>query len=219
MANRILSSTVLDALGSDPGTILYRGLGTMGSPASGAGYQVLAYAEAEKRPVWIVPPGGWRRPSGGFLPVLAKRLRSLVAGNLFCFSEEQSLKSMTWNVELYDGYVQRVGVATLGDDNKIDAILYPQRVVATTSGEFEQLTHQFDAPVTIPAKKRFFVWVQYHEWYGPVATGLKWADSYWSNIMMFRSPTHHRAQIGTPAIGYEIGSGSDGIFAINLEMT
>lgn len=220
MANRILSSTVLDALGSDPGTIMYRGPELWEVLPPGLDGQVLAYAEAEKRPVWIVPPEGGGGPKVVFCP--STRYGSglfNVAGNLFCFSEEQSLKSMTWNVELYDGYDQRVGVATLGDDNKIDAILYPQRVVATTSGEFEQLTHQFDAPVTIPAKKRFFVWVQYNEWYGPVATGLKWAGSYSSNIMMFREPAYHRAQIGTPELGYEIEWRDDDIFAISLEMT
>ena len=220
MANRILSSTVLDALGSDPGTILYRGPDLWEILPPGLDGQVLAYSEPEKRPVWIVPPEG----GGGPPVVLCPSTRDgtglyNVVGNLFCFTDEQSLKSMTWNTELTNGYNQRVGVATLGAGNAIDAILYPQRVVATTSGEYQQLTHQFDAPITIPAKKRFFVWVQYHESYGPVAIGTKYAANYMSNVMMFRAPTHYRAQIGTPSVGLNIGWGSTGVLSIGLELT
>lgn len=218
MANRILSSTVLDALGIDPGGILYRGDDLWEFVPPGLDGQVLSFSEAEKRPVWLTPGGGGEGKRFIYCPA-TREGSSLynVTGNVYCLAEEVSLVSMSWVLEAGPGGNQRVGVATMGADRKIDAIVYPQRVVAHSSGAYERLHHKFDAPITIPAFKHFYVWTQYADDYPAVATGLRFASAPAFTVPMMWEVRHYRGQHNNVTVGLDIGWGSDQRLAIDLE--
>lgn len=220
MANRILSSTVLDALGSDPGTILYRGPEIWEVLPPGLNGQVISYSEAEKRPVWIEPPGG-----GVADPKIWTAWGSFTAsnynitGNVYQFELDVSLAAVEWVSQITSGYVQRIGVAFLGQTNLVTAIPYPQRVVAISPGGLFRYRHVLDAPVNIPAGQRFWIFVQYSETTGVVSNGLYTADAYFANFAIGRGIRRSSLMVENIAIGTNAGSGTEGAFAIDPEFT
>lgn len=162
MRNKVLSSTVLDALGWDPGTILFRGEEYWEALPPGGDGQFLAYDADTKKPLWVDKPEG-----GGIAPGLWT-VRGVsgwgyanILGTTYEFHEEYTLTHATWYTRKEAPWVFYFGVAFLAQNNAVTSIELAPELAGTGGADYQYIRHELSTPVTIPAGQRFYCFAQY----------------------------------------------------------
>lgn len=158
MSNRIMSSTVLDALGWAPGTILFRGPELWEPLPQGLEGQVLTSQGESEMPVWVTPESGGGGGGSAYFP-----------GNseIYVSSRVAFMTRIvpTMNMEIHRGWT-RVGLAgTYGirmevwhaTSGVLDALIATSPYVRNTVGIGGQFECSFDVPAAMARDQEYFL--------------------------------------------------------------
>ena len=160
MSNKFLASTVLDAIGWAPGTLLYRGKDTWEVLPPGPDGSVLSFSEGLDAPAWVAPG-----VIGGARPFHTVPYRASDAGNstakvnVYQFATLLTLKSVWIPHDTPNGQSLGLGVAFLDGDNKVTADIWTFPDVFPGDGNFRIDQFSLPVPITIPVRQRFIVWL------------------------------------------------------------
>lgn len=162
MANRLMSSTVLDALAWEEGAILFRGPEFWEQLPPGGDGQVLAYDADTKRPLWVdiksgsgVPPSVWIMRGQNVYGSVN------IIGAPYEFYDEHTLVAATWVTRISAGYDFYFGVAFTDAAGMVTSVPVPIHKAGTGGVDYQPVRHVLPTPIVIPAGQRFVPFVQY----------------------------------------------------------
>lgn len=193
MRNKVLSSTVLDALGWEPGTMLFRGPEYWEALPPGTDGQVLAYDADTKAPLWIDPSSGTGVPPSVWTVRGQNSYATInIIGIPYEFYEQYTLNAITWCTRIDDGYKFYAGVAFVDANHVVQSIPVPIFEAGTGTGDYQNIRAQLPTPLVVPAGQRVVPFVQYSLTGLGASPVVVTAWSYGSNIPIKFLPGAYR---------------------------
>lgn len=154
MANKLLASTVLDAIGWSKGDILIRGDDYWNVLPKGKPGQIIRCDPITGDIGWtdMVDAGG----SGGYqIFNRTGQMTDLVKfkGIRFTPVEEMRLRMIFFRGDFISGQVVDLDIVAIDANRKITALMYHESAVATGNGKQQEITHLFEEPIILPARQ------------------------------------------------------------------
>lgn len=183
MANRILSSTVLDAMGWEPGSILFRGNDLWEPLLPGLDGQVLAYDADTKAPVWVNPSSGSGLPPcvWGVRGVSSWRAENII-GTAYELHDDATINAATWYTRKDAPWVFYFGIAFVDATNTVTSVPLVPELAGAGGVDYQYIRHVLSTPLTVPAGQRFIVFAQYSKTGLGASPSVVESWSYGSNI-------------------------------------
>lgn len=218
MANKYLASTVLDAIGWQPGMLLYRGPDTWEVVPPGSDGQVLAYSEALKRPQWEERSdgGGVKKAVYGAYETFPGGTRNM-RGNIYQFNDALTLERVGFWGDYSSGDKVGLVVAFMGDDNIVDATVHDFGFVHVGAGGLRYADISLPYAITIPSRERFLVATYRSTTSGTVTNRLWQCADYSSTIRGLRKVFGFSDTVAKIITGYSIAGSQTVPMSIDLE--
>ena len=218
MANKYLASTVLDAIGWQPGMLLYRGPDTWEVVPPGGDGQVLAYSAELKRPQWEARSDGGaaKKAVYGAYETFPGGTQN-VRGNAYMFAEALTLETVGFWGDYSSGDQVGLVIAFLGDDNVVDANIHDFGFVYTAPGGVRYAEIPLPYAITIPAYERFAVATYRSKSSGAVANRTYQSSYYTSTVRAARRVFSFSQAIPAIVPGILLSATGSPIVAIDLE--
>lgn len=158
MANKYLSSTVLDAIGWQEGTILYRGAETWAALTPGTPGQVLAIDEAGN-PYWSSSAGGGGAGGNIFMPTVSTLSTGStnLKGNWFIAWGNVSIDKLYVAHEVTAGDKLDLYLVFMSALNVVTSVPRVEVAVITGVGSLQYSTIDLAVPLLVPSGQKFAV--------------------------------------------------------------
>lgn len=202
MANKLLSSTVLDAIGWERGDILYRGENSWEVLKKPPQEAVLFYDQGTNKPLWVdaAAVGG----NGGYWMPNDTGQRSglaLSAGILFTMLDDRILREI-WCIDNNDAGTQlRAGVYECTPAGVVLAVLYDQPVAGVSPGGHAYRKHPMAPEIALEAGKTYSV--MFRKVAGSTPGGSSWAIGglQWPQLPIQSTYFSTSLSSGNPGVG------------------
>lgn len=158
MANKYLSSTVLDAIGWQEGTILFRGPETWDALTPGTPGQVLAIDEAGN-PYWSSSAGGGGAGGNIFMPTISTLSTGStnLKGNWFIAWGDVSIDKLYVAHEVTAGHKLDLYLVFMSALNVVTSVPRVEAAVISGVGSLQYSTIDLAVPLLVPAGQKFAV--------------------------------------------------------------
>lgn len=219
MANRLLASTVLDALAWEEGTLLYRGPDYWEAVPPAADGQVLSYSDELKRPVWVEAGGGGFGKPGLWIGAGSTNTGlQKFKGNII-----QPLIAVTLEAVWFASWTNRqsqikgLRIVFIDAANQITSLEYDDAAVYTSTGDMEMVRVPLSVPVNVPAGQKVGIFLYAADGISTTACGVYTGPQISFNFPLgsgVRRVAHATADM---SVGFNVGAGSVEAWCIGLE--